>query len=94
MQLTFDYANNINVLRDKNQNVLCPSRHNPPHFHVYYQDHKAIIDITTCELTEGRLPKRQLKLTLAWAEILEEDLLANWTLCQNGETPFSIEPLK
>jgi len=71
-----------------------PGEHNPPHFHVYYQDYKAIIDIKSCELTEGHLPKRQLKLTLAWAEIHKEDLLANWTLCQNGETPFSIEPLK
>ena len=23
-----------------------PKEHNPPHFHAYYQDYKAIIDIT------------------------------------------------
>jgi hypothetical protein len=71
-----------------------PAEHNPPHFHVYYQDYRAIIDINTCELIGGQLPKRQLKLTLAWAEIHKDDLLANWSLCQNGETPFAIEALK
>lgn len=36
----------------------------------------------------------ELKLTAAWAEIHEDDLLANWSLCQNGVTPFTFEPLK
>ena len=27
-------------------------------------------------------------------EIHNEELLANWKLCQNGEKPFAIEPLK
>ncbi|WP_333782480.1 DUF4160 domain-containing protein [Acetobacterium woodii] len=30
---------------------------------------KAIIDIKTCELKEENLPKKQLKLVLAWAEL-------------------------
>lgn len=71
-----------------------PNEHNPPHFHAYYQDYKAVIDIETCELIEGNLPKKQLKLVLAWAELRREELLANWTLVMNGELPFKIEPLK
>ena len=71
-----------------------PSEHNPPHFHAYYQDYKATIDINTCELKEGKLPSKQLKLVLAWAEIYKEDLLADWELASQGELPFKIEPLK
>lgn len=71
-----------------------PKEHNPPHFHAYYGNYKAIIDINTCELIEGDLPKKQLKLVLAWAELRQEELLANWTLAMNGEFPFKIEPLK
>jgi len=57
-----------------------PGEHNPPHFHAYYQDHKVVIDINTCEVIEGNFPKKQLKLVLAWAELRQEELLANWTL--------------
>lgn len=70
-----------------------PKEHNPPHFHAYYNNSVAIIDINTCELTEGSLPKKQLKLVLAWAEIHKEDLLANWSLAMNSELPFKITPL-
>ena len=66
----------------------------PPHIHAYYQDYTAIININTCELSEGELPAKQLKLALAWAEIHKEELLADWGLASKGELPFPIEPLK
>ncbi len=69
------------------------SEHNPPHFHAYYNEFKAIVDITKCEIIEGNLPKKQAKLALAWAEIHAEDLMADWQLATNGETPFKISPL-
>ncbi|TCP93451.1 DUF4160 domain-containing protein, partial [Serpentinicella alkaliphila] len=65
-----------------------PGEHNPPHFHAYYQDYKSIIDINSCDITEGNLPKKQLKLVLAWAEIHQDELLANWQLAMNSELPF------
>lgn len=71
-----------------------PGEHNPPHFHVYYQDSKAIVDIRSGEISEGKLPSRQRKLVLAWAEIHKDELLADWELASNGELPFAIEPLK
>ena len=49
-----------------------PGEHNPPHFHAYYQENKAVIDIHTSEIIEGILPKRQIKLVLAWAELHKE----------------------
>lgn len=71
-----------------------PQEHNPPHFHAYYGEHRATIDINTCELIEGSLPKKQLKLVLAWAELRKDELKANWKLAMNSELPFKIEPLK
>ncbi|AXE17849.1 DUF4160 domain-containing protein [Runella rosea] len=68
--------------------------HNPPHFHVEYQDFKAIIDIRKAELMEGYLPTKQLKLVQAWAVLHEEELLENFsTLGQDVKTWRKIEPL-
>ena len=73
---------------------FAPKEHNPPHIHVYYQNYKATLNIDNCEMIEEKLPGKQLRLTQAWMEIHKEDLLADWQLCQNGEKPFQIEPLK
>jgi len=73
---------------------FAPGEHNPPHFHVYYNEYKGTVDINNCEFIEGNLPTKQLKLTLAWAELHKEELLANWDLVMNGEQPFKIQPLK
>ena len=71
-----------------------PKEHNPPHIHVYYQDSVGVINILSYELMEGNLPNKQIRLVLAWIEIHKEELLADWELCQNGEKPFTIDPLK
>ena len=68
--------------------------HPPPHFHVYYNEYKAVVDINTCEISEGNLPRKQTKLVLAWAELHQEELLADWQLVMNGEEPFRIQPLQ
>lgn len=47
-----------------------PKEHNPPHFHAYYQEHSAIIDIATCELIDGFLPSKQLNLLLLHRKVL------------------------
>ena len=71
-----------------------PKEHNPPHIHVYFQDFTAVINIYTFDIIEGTIPTKQLRLVLAWMEIHKDELLADWKLCQNGEKPFVIEPLK
>ena len=71
-----------------------PGEHPPPHFHVYYAEHKATVDIRTCEVIEGDLPGKQTKLVLAWAELHQEELMADWALVMNGEEPFKIQPLQ
>jgi hypothetical protein len=45
-------------------------------------------------MLEGNLPSRQKKLVAAWAELHKDDLLADWNLAIQGESPFKIEPLK
>jgi len=71
-----------------------PKEHLPAHIHAYFHDYKASVKILDGEIINGTLPSRQLKFVLAWIEIHKDELLANWELCQNGEKPFKVEPLK
>jgi hypothetical protein len=70
------------------------AEHNPPHFHAYYQEHAAVVDINAGEITVGSLPTKQTRLVLAWNELHREDLLADWQLATQGELPFKIDPLR
>ncbi|MGC2238255.1 MAG: DUF4160 domain-containing protein [Pyrinomonadaceae bacterium] len=69
-------------------------RHNLPHIHVRYAEFKASINIETGEILAGDFPNKQLKLVQAWIEIHRDELLANWLLALEGNTPFRIDPLK
>jgi len=40
---------------------FAPAEHPPPHFHVYYAEYKATVDIRSCEVLDGNLPKKQTK---------------------------------
>ncbi|WP_113074475.1 DUF4160 domain-containing protein [Petrotoga sp. 9PW.55.5.1] len=62
--------------------------------HAYYGEFKAVIDINSCELIEGNLPKKQLKIVLAWAELRKEELLSDWNLAMKGELPLPIDPIR
>jgi hypothetical protein len=53
--------------------------HNPPHFHVRYEDFRAIVGINRLELREGSLPPRVLGLVMEWAELHQAELRENWT---------------
>ena len=69
------------------------SEHNPPHFHVWYENYKAIITIKDGTITES-LPRRALNLVYEWLDIHKDELLENWNRLANFETPQKIEPLK
>ena len=71
-----------------------PSEHNPPHIHAYYQEFKVVVDIKSCDITEGNFPTKQAKMIVAWAEIHREELMADWELASNGELPFKVDPLR
>ena len=68
--------------------------HHAAHFHAYYQEETAVFSIETAELIAGSLPKRQLRLVVAWAELHREELLADWQLVDSGREPKSIKPLQ
>jgi hypothetical protein len=41
----------------------------------------------------GELPLKNHKLVVAWIEIHQDDLLADWQLAVNGKKPFPIRGL-
>ncbi|NOW85420.1 hypothetical protein B0H39_003301 [Clostridium beijerinckii] len=42
-----------------------------------------MVDIINGRVMKGYLPKRQLKLVLAWAEIHKDELMQNWELASS-----------
>ncbi len=54
---------------------LYPRDHNPPHFHVYYAEYEALINIRTLEIMVGDLPNKQLKRVVKWATLVQNELL-------------------
>ncbi len=68
--------------------------HGPPHFHARHADGSAKVRIDTVEVVESNLPRRQLRLVLAWAELHQDELRENWRLARSGERLREIEPLR
>jgi len=68
--------------------------HHSPHFHAYYQDSVVVYCIDPVQRIAGSLPRRQERFTEAWAELHQEELIANWNLLQEGRSPVRIEPLR
>ena len=67
-------------------------RHHVPHFHAAYAEHSIVIGLDGATL-EGLLPVKQYRLLMAWYELHQEELSANWeVLSTNGEY-FKIKPL-
>jgi Domain of unknown function (DUF4160) len=69
-------------------------RHHVPHFHAYYQENVAVFSISPVEIVTGSMPQRQQRLVEAWAELHQEELLADWNLLQDGKRPAPIDPLQ
>lgn len=69
-------------------------QHHLPHFHAYYQNDVAVFRINPVELIAGSLPRRQQRFVEAWAELHQEELIADWNRLHNGQAPIPIEPLR
>jgi uncharacterized protein DUF4160 len=67
--------------------------HHLSHFHAYYQDEAAVFSLDPIELIAGALPRRQRRLVEAWAEMHQDELLEDWRLLQEGQSPWPIAPL-
>jgi hypothetical protein len=68
--------------------------HDPPHFHARHASDGAKIEIGSLEIMDSTLERRQLRFVLAWAELHQDELLANWRRARAGETLEDIEPLR
>ena len=52
--------------------------HNPPHFHVRYNEYRASVDINTLNIIAGSLPAKVRGLVEEWAELHQQALLNIW----------------
>lgn len=67
--------------------------HAPPHFHVRYGEHWAVVSIESGDIIHGSLPPTARRLVSEWASMHRDALMENWTLCQTDEQPRKIQPL-
>lgn len=68
--------------------------HAPPHFHVEYAEHRALVDIQTLSIIGGRLPARARGLVIEWATLHQDELLEDWNLAQARRSLKKIDPLQ
>ena len=52
--------------------------HNPPHFHVRYNEYRASIEIQTLNVMNGNIPAKVRGLVEEWAELNRNELLRMW----------------
>jgi chromosomal replication initiation ATPase DnaA len=74
--------------------VEAGGQHQRPHFHAYYQESIGVYAVDDIQQIAGSLPTRQERLVLAWAELHQEELRADWRALQAGRPPAKIDPLR
>jgi Domain of unknown function (DUF4160) len=72
---------------------MYPADHNPPHFHAFYAEHMAMVDIRTGAVISGGLPPRAIGLVSEWTSIHRDGLLDLWARAQRLEPLHRIAPL-
>jgi len=68
--------------------------HDPPHFHVVYNEFRAVIAISDLSILFGDLPPKAIGLVMEWARLHKAELLADWRLCQQRQPLNLISPLE
>jgi len=74
-------------------NQSCCRRTIDNRFHAYYQNDD-VVAVDTIEVIAGGLPRRPIRLVEAWAELHQEELIADWQRLQTGQVPLPIAPLE
>ena len=67
--------------------------HNPPHFHVEYNDNEALISISDLSILRGSLPPRVMGLAMEWARLHQTELMENWNMVKDSGEFFKFDPL-
>jgi DUF1365 family protein len=52
--------------------------HNPPHFHVRYNEFRALMRIDNLNILSGSLPAKVRGLVEEWAELHQDELMRMW----------------
>lgn len=68
-------------------------RHNVPHFHVRYAEHRATVAIASGDVLAGSIPRSQLRLVQAWVELHRVELENIWAELVSGRPAQKIAPL-
>jgi hypothetical protein len=66
----------------------------PPHFHVRYGEHRAILAIESLAVLAGELPPRVLGLVTEWAAVHRAELEEDWRRARAREALEPIPPLE
>ena len=67
--------------------------HEPPHFHVVYGGHKAVVGINPIQVRQGNLPRRAQSLVYEWAAMHQQELLEDWQRARAHLPLHRIAPL-
>lgn len=67
--------------------------HNPPHFHVEYNEFKASVNIESLGVVDGKLPPKVLSLVVEWAGMHQAELMGNWDSLHSTGKYHRIDPL-
>ena len=68
--------------------------HAPPHFHVRYGEHEAVIGIADFACIKGSLPPRAMGLVIEWAVTHRVELEDDWALACQDLPLKNIAPLE
>ena len=68
--------------------------HAPPHFHVRYGSHRAILEIEPIAVLAGSLPPRALGLVSEWASLHGAELRENWRRAREHLPLEPVAPLE
>ena len=68
--------------------------HGPPHFHAYYENDSALMEIETLKMLSGNLPRRALSMVREWAALHRDELTEDWRLAEAHEALLPIESLE
>jgi len=52
--------------------------HNPPHFHIRYNEYRAVMNIKDLNIIDGHLPAKVRGLVEEWAELHQDELMVMW----------------
>ena len=52
--------------------------HAPPHFHILFAEHEALVRISDLSVTAGSVPHTALRKALAWAADNQPSLALKW----------------